>query len=172
MRYRQQNYENYKKLIMQRAWSFHRTTGLDLKDLIAEGNLCFCRAQRGYRPKSGTQFSTYLYACLNKGLIDFAKQQNKHTKDTVYLEDKELQDKYLACNKTMHENNFFHLLSSLSKEAYYVTEIIFDSPKELLTLYNIKKPNIKKLYKHLRTLGWNWKTITAVFTELKNLVQE
>ncbi len=170
MRYRQQNYEDYKKLIMQRAWSFHRTTGIDVEDLIAEGNLCFAKAQIKYRPKSKTLFSTYLYACLTKGLIEYTKQQKKHTQNTVYLEEKELQDKYLACNKSLYENNFFHLLSSLSKEACYIAEIVFDCPQELLTLHKTKKLNIKKLYRHLRNLGWNWKTITGVFAELKNSV--
>ncbi len=51
--------KNNQKLVMKCAFDFGEQCGLDLADLIQEGNLGLIRAVRNFKPELGYKFSTY-----------------------------------------------------------------------------------------------------------------
>ena len=64
-------FEKYVDLIRNRAWEYHKKTGVDYEELESQGFLIYCECLEKYDiSKSG--FSTYLYIQLNR-LGDFAK---------------------------------------------------------------------------------------------------
>jgi len=167
--------EDYKLLIYKVASSFHRTTGLDYDDLIAQGNLLFCKARQAYQPNRNVKFSTFLYRYLINGLNLYVKEQRKHYKNRRYKEDSDkhpwTQLPYAKLEKTI---TLRYNLSLLSKEAQVVVSAIINSPLEIWELLDLKKPFAmkKKLYNELRVNGWHQYTIRRVFNEIKLFLSE
>lgn len=163
-------YEKYQLLIIERACSFNRSTGYDVEDLISQGNLIYCQVKNTHQNKRGVKFSTFLYTCLNNGLRNYIKKNNKYIK-TTELTEKLMTKSGLLNKKSEARCNFLHVLTSLSNEAKHVIEIIIKSPMELLQLNGTEKPKAirGKLYKHLRSKGWKWTTIWKTFNEIKSL---
>lgn len=65
------------RLIKKIAWSFHRTTDIDLKDLISEANLAYCKAMLTFDVSLNYQFSTYATKVIKRALVDFTKEERK-----------------------------------------------------------------------------------------------
>lgn len=64
-------------LIYNRAWSFHRTTGIELEELIAEATLAYLIAKQNYDKNKGASFITYAYKCINSALIEYQRKLKK-----------------------------------------------------------------------------------------------
>lgn len=174
---RSNEYEKYQLLIIERALSFHNTTGLDKEDLIAQGNLIFCQAKKKFDPKRKVKFSTYLHAALNNSLFSYVQNQQKHTNKREYktqLTSPELKKHPLSLIDSKSEG-VFSLLQGvvfLSKEAKYVIDTLLKSPGEIIDVVENKAPQTirKNLHTFLRKRGWTHIKIKKAFNELKNVM--
>ena len=165
MRLTKPNIENYKLIIFKLAHSFHRSTGLDFDDLVAQGNLIFCQVQHKYKAKNKARFSTYFYRCLVNRLIKYSKKQVVHHKLCSHKPVEE--HHYLKSKNTKH--NFVVRKLDLSKEAKQVIEVLLNSPQEFFTLTELEKvvEVRRKLYQKFRCLGWQRSKVLQVFAEIK-----
>jgi len=64
-------------LIYNRAWSFHRTTGIELQDLISQATLIYLEAEKEFDPNKGISFVTFVHTCLDQALIDYCEKTKK-----------------------------------------------------------------------------------------------
>lgn len=165
------HYTRYQLLIMSRAHSFANTTGHDLDDLISQGNLIYCEALRAYDP-TRSQFSTFLYDRLTKGLHRYTLRQARHRQPFLELEE----NTAIVAPQQFRRHLFAHHLSQLSAEAQAVVHVILNSPLELL---GRSEPNRRRLRKRvtqrLRKQGLTWtavkKTQASIFSLAYNRVQ-
>jgi RNA polymerase sigma factor (sigma-70 family) len=174
---RSDEYEKYQLLIIERALSFHNTSGLDKEDLIAQGNLIFCMAKKKYDPKRKVKFATYLYTALNNRLFSYVQNQQKHTNKREYntpvnMPEIKQYPKSLVDFKTERLFSLLHSFVFLSKEAEYVISILMKSPGEILNaVENIAPKTIKSdLQTFLKKKGWKLTKIRETFNELKDVM--
>lgn len=64
------------KLIYKIAWSFHHTTGIDVKDLIQEASIAYFEALKTYNPEI-SKLSTYTWRCVSSHLKNYIKRELK-----------------------------------------------------------------------------------------------
>jgi RNA polymerase sigma factor (sigma-70 family) len=156
--------EQHQRLIFARAASFHRTTGVDYDDLVAEGYLTFCLAYRKFNPDRGVRFSTFLYHCLNTRLYNYVRDVYRAKVDTV-----ELHPNIASCT----QGELTIKLASLSKEALYAVDVLLYGPVKVLQLTGTESiVRIRTALKlHLRGQGWKRREIIRVFREIQRIMQ-
>lgn len=71
------NKEDY-KYIRAIAFSFHRTTNVDLKDLIQEASIGYLISKDTYDPKRAASFKTHVYNTIKNRLIDYIRQEKRY----------------------------------------------------------------------------------------------
>ena len=62
--------DDYINLLRERAWSFHKTTGLEYGELLSEAYIAYHNALQRYRRRRGA-FSTLLYYTITSHLKNF-----------------------------------------------------------------------------------------------------
>ena len=75
-------YEKYKRLIYKRAWIWARKTGMDVEELIAEGNLVFAIKVKEYDEEKSC-FSTFLYRSLELHFLNLFNYQKTRRHNAV-----------------------------------------------------------------------------------------
>lgn len=154
-------------LIQKIAWSFHRTTGLPVDDLIGEASLAYALNLPEYDPERA-KLSTFMYTRIRCHLIDYCKDQIQHKHDNL-LDD--LDDSRAEGDSTSASQEdrtlFKSALKDGSEEVKYLAWMIFQSPGEFLGYGGRGKVKDK-----LREHGWTWSQIWRTFGEVKNLLKE
>jgi DNA-directed RNA polymerase specialized sigma24 family protein len=118
------------KMIRKLAWSFHRTTGLEIEDLIQEACFIWLKEQNGKRYDCRkSAFNTFAYLCMQTHLATIATKEKRRVKTADVNE--MLADKSPQPNQRAE---FMSELKTLSEDAKIVMRIIFDSPYEFLCI--------------------------------------
>ena len=151
------------RLVQKVAWSFHKSTGLPVDELVSEAALAYAECLPIYDPKKA-QLSTHAYTHMRNHLCSWSRLQKKQipTSDIDDLDEKDI----CSCsgqNRTI----FKDCLQNSSKEIQFVANMIFESPAEFLGVGG--KGRIKD---ELRKTGWTWDMIWNTFAEVKNLLKE
>jgi hypothetical protein len=154
-------------LIRKIAWSFHRSTGLPVEDLIAEASLAYVEWSPKFDQERGT-ISTFMYPRIRCHLVDYCKKQYESRCDPIADD----LDTGLVCpdeNTASQENRtaFKQALQNSPEEVKYLAWMIFQSPGEFLGHASRGKVKDK-----LREHGWTWSMIWRTFAEVKNLLKE
>lgn len=159
------HYDDYQKLIHKISWSWHKTTGIELKTLESEANITFVQCQSNYNPKKG-KFSTLLYCSIESSFKNLLthNQQNRYDGIEVELEERGLstpasQEKQCILADTINK---------LSKEAKEIISIVLEAPADLLAMLPKQMLSKHQLTKYLRLKGWKFPLITKTFIEIKN----
>ena len=151
-------------LIYNRAWSFHRTTGLELQELLSEATLAYLEAERTYSSTS-VKFTTYAYTCINNRLTSYCEEWKKHSI---------IEDPYekMDWNKSIcHIGQFMELnMGKFSKPIREMMTIIFESQDDYDL--NFSRKNRGAIVQLLKSKGWPWEKIWKSFDELKNLLKQ
>ena len=182
-------YEDYKNMIFNLAHRFHKTTGIETKELISCGNLKFVTCQEKY-DSSRASFSTYLTIQIRGLFLEMDRKQraNPEFNPTFSAEeswdniesanfngfdvfprmfgwvptDAATPDKYLVLKE---------MLYNLSDDAQEVVGVIFNAPNELVNMipnkfsHGITKNLIKR---YLLTQGWYQAKIRTAFNEISD----
>lgn len=154
-------------LIRKIAWSFHRTTGLPVDDLISEASLAYVEFLPGYDSSRG-KLSTYMYPRIRCHLIDYCAEQKKQVCDP--LSDcldtgLTVPDEHTAGIE--HHTAFKQAIQNSSEEVKYLAWMIFKSPEEFVGYASRGKVKDK-----LRENGWTWSMIWRAFGEVKELLKQ
>lgn len=161
-------YNDYHKMICDRAWSFHSSTGIEFDELISVSNYLFMKAFNSW-DKSKSSFSTYLFICLNNGLIMFIKKNS----NLVELEDAHLIESPYREHYPDIALMAKDALNELSEEARFVVNILLSTPAEILSIIGTEPPKMirGKIRDHLKEQGWASPAIWRVFKEIKSFVK-
>lgn len=147
------SFEDYSRLITFVAYKWHKRTGLDYEDLIAEGNLVFVRCAEDYNPEL-SRFSARLGHYLeqhyqNIVLTMFCK---KRLGNIVEMED-HYQSSHLSPDK---ECMFREILEDLPEDAVEIVKALFDIPREIIDVLGITKITKNSLFRYFKEIK-NWK---------------
>ena len=155
-------YEDYQKMIYNLAHRFHRTTGIELDELIGCGNLKFMDCQNNYDPMLAS-FSTYLTIQIKGMFLEMARKRSNYP---YFVPEVEIVNEPIA-----EETLFFkEIISELSDDAKEVISIVFNTPLELVAMVlDLDQPrglNKSQISKFLRKQGWPFCKIEQTFKEI------
>lgn len=149
-------YQTYKNLIYRIAWSFHRTTGVDVEDLIGEANLHFVRACESKNNKYA-KFSTYLYRFLENELSNYVKKENTWNfpqNDVDLLEENDPE-------AILSASEIFNALSDVAKDGIDALMNEVDAGSRGGVFSNLSYA--------LKNRGHQWKRIEPAIKELRHI---
>ncbi len=134
------DYSDYKRMIWKRAGYWHKRSGVDINELIAEGNLAFAVAIDEYDPDKGA-FSTLLWLKMEDRIGNFAKWQGARRSVGYGPLNSEIYTEYYVTHTATPDMvfRFKALIESLSDEAKEVIKTILNCPDELLGMARRKK---------------------------------
>lgn len=164
------NLENMKKMIYSLAKSFNATTGIELKELQAEGYLAYCEAVLTYKENQNTKLSTWVFICVKNALIDFCKEEHFHRNCNslnYYLKDLEKGENELTTTPRqlwgMPTPPFSELYNELTPLAKEVVDVVLEKD------HYTGKPKMCRgqVVKDLREKGWAWNKIWSGIKEVK-----
>lgn len=69
-------YEEHKGFIKNRVWSYQKSTGLDLDDLMQEAYALVLEVWTKYDPETQNTFGAYYFVCLDNRCKKFYRQQH------------------------------------------------------------------------------------------------
>ena len=144
-------------LIHKIAWSFHKSTGMDVDDLIQEASLIYLEAIKTYDPSKG-KLSTYIWKVTKNHLQSFVTYQNKWNDKTISIEEVDI-DKPVSR---------YSLFDSLTREAKDIVDVVLSAPAEFDSLIPAKAR--KRVINKLRGKHWNMVKIAQGMDELKSVL--
>jgi len=163
--------KDYDNMVYQMALSFHRTTGIDLDELVSEALLAFVESSKTY-DENKAAFSTHLWRNIKNRLVNLSNKAKKMKKEVLFIEDDEDDDSMMAVKYGLVENFtpedyliFKELIEELSPEAREICKIILDNPAQ----FNISKPKQSKslLIEKLLAMGWKKWRIDRAYQEIR-----
>ena len=126
-------YSSVKNLIFSKAHSFARSTGHEVEELIAQGNLIYCQALKKHDPNKA-KFITLLYLQLDQGLIQYTHKLSKHRALTTETK-KTKPYIHPMPERSCHIRNE---IKNLSEEGQHITRLILDNPEKLFKKDGLK----------------------------------
>ncbi len=79
-------YEDYKKLIYQKAWQYHQKTGIEFDELVGVANLAYAKALNKFDPDRG-KFSTLLWHSIVNAFKSYMKNHFRYEQTRCLFED-------------------------------------------------------------------------------------
>lgn len=161
------HYFKVKNLIYSKAHSFARTSGHEIDELIAQGNLIYCQALLRYNPKKA-KFITILYLSLDHGLIEYTKKLSRQLPPF-----EELKESLIKPLPALQERSciFKNNLNSLPKETKEIIEILLNEPNKIYGKCSLKpKQMYSKIKQHIRlVLGYSHNKTRRTLKEMQEL---
>ena len=146
-------------LIRSIAWSFHRTTGIELEELISEATIAYLEALKTYRKSKKTKLSTWAYLIMRNHLIAFYKKS---------LQPREWELLPETPPDPFHSYSVKEQLEQMGGCAKQICEMIFKAPEEFLC--HPPKMARGKIRQKLRKQGWSYPNIWAGIREVKEMI--
>lgn len=151
-------------LIYERAWSFHRTTGIDFDELVGEAMLAYAEAHNDFIEEYGVKETTYAYSVITNRLVSFCSSMQKIRFD--HIED--------IGKNFGFEPNFDVRINGLPmdkfpKEVKELMEIVFEYSDQLTESSSRNKGFLRRV---LRQRGWPFSKIDVSFMMLKNILNQ
>lgn len=136
-------------LIKKLAWTFHKSTGVELDDLIQEAAYAYLKAKKEFKPEKG-KFSVFVWICMTNHLKNYLNEIRPNLRKNINLVS--FEDVSYAPSYTPS-----FLFESLGKEAQQIVNIIFTSPKLYYTLDPAQAK--KRIIKVMKNKGWDMPAI-------------
>jgi len=139
---------NHINLIRKLAWNFHRSTGVDFKELFCEASLKYCEILRTYDKEKGA-LPAYAWTAITNRLIHFVRIEKRYqTVDTTVF-----------FNTSYIQETFFQsdIYETLPEDCKTIIQKIFDILKEndeypiSLLLWKVKTILTEEGWTHRRT---------------------
>lgn len=157
------HYHELEKLIYYTIYKFIAKHGGCFADLAEQAGLAFVTAYHRYNPKRGCAFATYVRFVLWNHMLNFQREQAKHSKRISYMD--------LDPNQHQDKQEFylFMFLEELSLDAQRVVKLVLRTPPGLRDRMHKKRPQqIRQvLREHLKALGWSAQQIRDSFDEIR-----
>lgn len=163
MKSKEKLYKEMKGIIISRAVAQHYKTGLDLDDLIAQGNLIFCECYRSFN--GSVEFSTFLWACLTTSLFNYC-QDNFNTREINLADDVLLNLSGHYTDKSFAQIEERSCWDNLSRPAKFVVNEIFNHRTKIENSnFRIKRHTLRCYLKKRK--HWPDSQINCIFRELE-----
>lgn len=164
------SYDNYKRLVTERAWYWAKLTRGDFTELMAEGNLVFVQATLEWNRKR-SRFSTFLYIRLNGHFSNLAKDNRK-------LEKADVDPDQLFCSDGNPERAeaLKEMIRHLSKDARILVECVLETPRDLMWMVGHHGKGIRisrhKLAEYFtQKKGWSFPKCWRAFSEIRQALK-
>jgi len=164
-----ETYNDMQSLISNVVWKFYKKYGGDFEEWKAEANLIFIKAYNTHKKNKG-QFSTWLYFCVWKRLLDYSREIHKQVpinygecrnEDTI----KNLED------RKNHSFSSLEFLDGVGEDAKTLIYLIWNFPHDLPISKGNNPCHMKvALRNYLRDAGWTGKRIKETFKEITEIV--
>lgn len=156
-------HDQFEGMIVERAKSFAKTTGLLYDDVYSEARYIFYTCCSSWQ-KDKSSFSTWLRINLNHGLTDFCKAIREISSENVT-------DFSITNLDPAKQLNIKDSIEQLSDEAKFIVDIIFKNPEKALE--NTSTKWRVKLREKLRAEhNWSWGMIWKSFKEIKDMLKD
>jgi RNA polymerase sigma factor (sigma-70 family) len=155
-------------LIRAMAHSFHRTTGVDLEELLSEATIAYLEALRKWNPQKGGSPSTLAVYYIRGRLSHFTRKDRRARRALSPLEQLvEVQDEEGKSRPDIM-TEFKDRLARLSPDSREVCNMIFTAPHR----YRHSAPRFSRgqLNRDLREAGWIWSRIWKTSQEIKEVL--
>ena len=155
-------YEKNEKLLWRLAWSWNRTTGINLEELHAEVCLAFCEAWPRYNPDRAAE-TTFIVCSVQNHLSRFLQLKNRFDEREFVQE---------RCDSPDRFSRLSEMISCLRKDAKDIVMTLLNSPAEIFgegdkTAFQMRKEVKQYLENVLSARRAQW-----VFNEIKKAVSE
>lgn len=119
------HYEDYRKLIASRAWSWSKKTGWDFQELMAEGNLVYAKIITKFDLNKSC-FGTYLYNGLQIHFGNLTRIKWKPEQVEIEL------DRISDFDNPEQKVAFNEMIGQLSIDARMLIECTLETPQDLI----------------------------------------
>ncbi len=164
-------YIDVEDLIYSTVWNFKARYGGDFDELKAEANLIYVLVFDSHNESKGA-FSTWLYFCIWKGLLDFLNEVRKKDRCGVVFHNLNKAKNSVKIPTTFH---LFEVLEEVGQDAKTIIKLTL-YPPEGITEEDLKrgcsacKTRIRlKVWLRYR-LGWSQKRIRETFREIRRVL--
>lgn len=156
-------------MINKLAYSWNKTTQIDVETLKAEANVIFVECLNIHNPNKG-RFSTLLYLKICnrfKNLIIKRNAPKRHRIDVEFID-----AITPAPNNPEKQCIFKNLISNLSKEAKELALIVLEAPADLVEMLPVPRISLYQLTRYMaKSKGWNPTTMVKAVNEIKNTIR-
>ncbi len=149
------------KLINYLAWSFYKTTRIEIAELKAEATLAYLEAMNDYDESEGVKATTYVYQRVKNALINFCKKEHKYV-TCSYVED-------LPGFNSISYNYcpWFELYEILPEKAKKVVKIVLENSDKFDGSGKQMRGQVVDL---LRENGMSWSQVWDGMSEVKKVL--
>lgn len=157
-------------LVRSIAWSFHRTTGIDWKELFSEATAAYFQGLKFHEERHGMKLhdpskggpTTWIYQWIYGEMINFCKREKRFKKPEG------IDDWYTNSREEFRE--VFPPTSNLSPDTREIVEMVLQDP---LRYALPPRKAIGKIRQDLRdTKRWSWPRIEAGMRNLRAEFEE
>lgn len=166
-------------LIRQIAWSFHKTTGLDVEELISEGILAYYTCLSEFDESKGVKLTTFAYKVIQSALLNYCSREKKHHYIDLEGIDIAGNERSDFCLDTLFPEGSPRKLIDIVLEIANDYQIIrrVDNNKSVAIgqKINFQMPPKKirgQIIRVLREQGWAWGEIWDSIRSIKNVLNE
>lgn len=154
-------------LINERAWSFHRTTGIEFEELQAQAALAYLEASAVFDDNKGAKLTTFAYRAVTNNLIDFCRDY-KQTDIKIDYNDNLFGGSFMKVGLTIEET-----LKKFPKNVSDLIEIILKHSDE----EQFDFTNVRKIIGHVHYVlefyhNWGQRRRKRAVRQLKELLKE
>ena len=151
------------------AWHFHRTSGLDVDELMGIANLILVECSQKYDPEGDGKFSTYAYVAIKNRMINYMRKRSRialfeipeHA--SVVDDDWEfLKKDFEGYNGTERDLIFWQSVGNLDNLSKRICSMCIHDP-------SLNKASIGRM---LRKEGVGWERIWRSFKAIEKMLVE
>lgn len=170
-------YDDHSKMIHKMAWRYSNDQ-VEVDELMSEGYIIYRWCMTNWDTSKGAKFSSYLYNNLQARFSYHVFKTRRDSSGWQGWQDNNEKLLYPIDAESSIEHNtlFKSILQSLSADARFCVETIWNTPAELYewVIEEKTKPTItlKLLKRYLnKIVGWPYSHIGKVFNEIKTAIK-
>jgi DNA-directed RNA polymerase specialized sigma subunit len=143
-------------LIRKIAWSFHKTTGIEIEELYSEACLAYCEALHNYDQSRG-KITTFMWAAIHNHMKNYLIKYYQKQPILLSFEDIKVERSILIDN----------LFEKLSPDGQSISQIILMSSRAYVCLDQTKAK--QRITTIMLNKGWSMCRIWSGIKELKSV---
>jgi len=157
------------KLVYERAWAFHNTTGINFDDLVDEATMAYVEGMCVFDNSYGVKETTFVYKIITNKLIDYCRRMK--LEKTIHF------DNIAEAAEFSFEPNFDRvldkkpILDAFQPHIRELIQIILDNA-ELFNNESKRNRNRGVLKEILRQKGWEHSKIQLSFMQIKSILRK